>query len=327
MLNGLKLFLVSILFPVFCYAQEPVKADTLIKKLDSLKQKKNDEGVKPDNNINPAAYTENTNLDFKTYFILLGSNIKQQFTTPFHTTKKNWIKVAAFGAATAALTFADKPVNKFTTRIASSSNTLTSTSHFITQFGGLYEAYTLGTLGAYGFIFKNQKVKTTTLLATQAYITAGLMESVFKLVSGRQRPNYYANNVYQNQPSFKGPFAPTIRDANGKKLNGSFPSGHATVAFAAATVFAKEYKDKPWIPVLAYSAASLIGVSRMIENKHWFTDVAVGGMLGYLTGVQIVNNYHRYARIKSGKYKTSSLSLNLDYSLGKLQPGLVWKFK
>ncbi|MEP6711580.1 MAG: phosphatase PAP2 family protein [Ferruginibacter sp.] len=326
MINGLKLSILVLLFPMLSYAQEPVKADTLIKKLDSLQEKKNTEGIKPNNNIDPAAYTENTNLDFNTYFILLGSNIKQQFTTPFHTTKKNWIKVAAFAAGTAALTFADKPINKFTTRIATRSTSVRSTSHFITQFGGLYEAYTLGTLGAYGFIFKNQKVKTTTLLATQAYITASIMETVFKFLSGRQRPNYFADNVYQNQPTFKGPFAPTIRDINGKKLNSSFPSGHATVAFAAATVFAKEYKDKPFIPILAYSAASLIAVSRTIENKHWFTDILVGGMLGYLTGNQIVNNYHRYARIKSGKYKTSSVSLNLDYSLGKLQPGLVWKF-
>ncbi|MEO7562468.1 MAG: phosphatase PAP2 family protein [Ferruginibacter sp.] len=118
-----------------------------------------------------------------------------------------------------------------------------------------------------------------------------------------------------------------MRDLNGKKLNGSFPSGHATVAFAAATVFAKEYRNRPIIPIVAYSAARLIAVSRTIENKHWFTDVLVGAMLGYLTDVQITNNYHRYARIKSGKYKTSSRSLNLNYSLGKLQPGLVWNFK
>ena len=327
MFRGLKFSLIILLFPFLSYAQEPVKADTLIKKLDSLKEKKNNEPVKPVNDINPAAYTETTNLDFKTYFILLGSNIKQQFTTPFHTTKKNWIKVAAFAAGTTVLTFADKPINKFTTRITNSSNTLKSTSHFITQLGGLYETYTLAALGAYGFIFKNQKVKTTTLLATQSYITAGIMETVFKFVTGRQRPLYYDPVTLRNEPSFKGPFAPTIRDKNGKRLNGSFPSGHTTAAFAAATVFAKEYRDRPLIPIMAYTAASLIGVSRMTENKHWFTDVLVGGMLGYLTGVQVVNNYHRYAAIKSGKYKTSSVSFNLNYSLGKLQPGLVWKFK
>ena len=327
MVNRLKFSILLLLFPIISYAQEPVKADTLIKKLDSLKEKKNIEGVKPNNDINPAAYTENTNLDFKTYFILLGSNIKQQFTTPFHTTKKNWLKVGGFAVATAALTFADKPINTFTNRITNSSNTVKSSGHFITQFGGLYETYTLAAMGAYGFIFKKQKLKTTTLLATQAYITAGIMETVFKFVTGRQRPIYYDPVTLQSKPTFKGPFAPTLRDENGKKLNGSFPSGHTTAAFAAATVFAKEYRDRPFIPILAYSAASLIGVSRLTENKHWFTDVLVGGMLGYLTGVQIVNNYHRYASIKSGKNKTSSITFNLDYSLGKLQPGLVWKFK
>ncbi|MEO7562469.1 MAG: hypothetical protein ABIT07_07740 [Ferruginibacter sp.] len=180
MFKAFKVSLLILLFPDLSYAQEPVKADTLIKKLDSLKEKRNNEPIKPKNNIDPAAYTENTKLDFNTYFILLGSNIKQQFTTSFHTTDKNWAKVAAFGAGSVALTFADESINKFTSHIAKSSTTLRSTSHFITQFGGLYETYTLASLGAYGFIFNNQKVKTTTLLATQSYITAGITEYFLK---------------------------------------------------------------------------------------------------------------------------------------------------
>jgi membrane-associated phospholipid phosphatase len=98
------------------------------------------------------------------------------------------------------------------------------------------------------------------------------------------------------------------------------------VAFAAATVFAMEYKDKPIVPILAYAAASLVGVSRITENKHWATDVLVGAGLGYLSGRQVVNNYHRYARLKAPKQKGNTVSFNLQYMYGQLVPGIVYTF-
>ena len=190
----------------------------------------------------------------------------------------------------------------------------------------MYEGYTLAALGAYGLIFKNEKLKTTTLLATQAYITGGAVGSVLKFVSGRTRPSYYDAGM-EAEPKFLGPFSRTSRDASGKKVYSSFPSGHTTVAFAAATVFASEYKNKPIVPIIAYTAASLIGVSRITENKHWATDVFVGAAIGFLTGKQVVNNYHRYAKLKSAEKLKNAVSFHLNYSYGHWEPGLVYKFK
>src|SRR5207302_1941254 len=119
----------------------------------------------------------------------------------------------------------------------------------------------------------------------------------------RQRPSYYDPETHENDPSWHGPFFQFQKDKNGNKPDyfrySSFPSGHTTVAFAAATVFAMEYSDRPLVPIIAYSAATLIGLSRITENKHWDSDLIVGAALGYLTGRQVVNNYHRYARIKN----------------------------
>ena len=87
-----------------------------------------------------------------------------------------------------------------------------------------------------------------------------------------------------------------------------------------------EYKNTPWVPIVSYSAASLIGASRITENKHWFTDVLTGAALGYLCGRQVVNNYHRYSRIKSGKPK-SVVYFNVGYSNGILMPGVTYHFR
>lgn len=304
------------------FAQQP---DTLIKKLDSLSRKKDSAGGQV-NNTNPAAYNQSTKLNFSSYFILLGSDFKQAFTKPFHMTRKDWISTAKFGVAFGAVALVEKPIQREALKLRNNSQTLRDVSLQVTNFGGMYEAYTLGALGAYGYVFKNEKMQTTTLLASQAYIVGGALESVLKFVSGRQRPYVTDSTQVQASPHFYGPFYKTPKDQNGNTTNSSFPSGHTTVAFAAATVYALEYKDKPWVPILAYSAASLIGVSRITENKHWATDVLTGAALGWLTGHLIVNNYHRYAKLKAPGQKQNSVSFSLNYWNGTIMPGFTYRF-
>jgi len=309
------------ILPLIVFSQKP---DTLIKKLDSLSRKTDSAGGQQ-NNISNQAYNENTNITFSSYFILLGSDLKQEFTAPFHFSLKDWRTVGAVAIVGGALFLADEPVQRYALHLRDSSATVRNVSKYVTRFGGSYEAYILAGLGAYGFIFKNEKIKTTTLLATQAYITGAAMESFLKFVSGRQRPYYYNPRQVDAEPKFHGPFT-SGKDVNGKRINSSFPSGHTTVAFAAATVFAMEYRDRPLVPLISYSAATLIGLSRITENKHWITDVFFGGVLGYFTGRLVVNNYHRYAKLKAPNQKKNSISFNIQYQYGRVMPGLTYKF-
>jgi membrane-associated phospholipid phosphatase len=304
--------------------------DTLIKKLDSLSNKTDSVGAKQKNIIAPQAYNETTKITFKTYTILLVSDIKQQVTSPFRATSSDWIKIGAFaGGITLVSLFADKPINRLAVDIRNKSPGAVSASLYVTNFGGAYEAYVLAGFAAYGYIFKKEKTKTTTWLATQAYLSASLIEISLKYLTGRQRPSYYDPKTGQNNNIFHGPFFQFTKDKNGTKPPSnaytSFPSGHTTVAFAAATVFAMEYKDTKWAPILAYSASSLIGLSRIMQNAHWASDVLVGAALGFLCGRQVVNNYHRYAKLQNEK-KKSSLSFNLNYMDGVLLPGIVYSF-
>jgi len=309
------------ILPLITFCQKP---DTLIKKLDSLSRKADSAGGQA-NNINTKAYNETTRITFSSYFILLGSDLKQEFTAPFHFSLKDWRTVGAVALVGGTLFLIDEPTQRYALRVRDSSATIRNVSKYVTRFGGPYEAYILAGLGAYGFIFNNEKIKTTTLLATQAYITGAAMESFLKLLSGRQRPYYYNPREIEAEPKFNGPLS-SGKDIYGHKINSSFPSGHTTVAFAVATVFAMEYKDRPLIPLISYSAATLIGLSRITENKHWITDVFFGGVLGYFTGRLVVNNYHRYAKLKAPNQKKNSISFNLQYQYGRLMPGLTYRF-
>lgn len=64
----------------------------------------------------------------------------------------------------------------------------------------------------------------------------------------------------------------------------SFPSGHTATAFMTATMLTKEYGHKsPWIGIGAYTAASATGLMRMVNNKHWLSDVLTGAGIGILS--------------------------------------------
>ncbi|MEM9924243.1 MAG: phosphatase PAP2 family protein [Cyanobacteria bacterium P01_D01_bin.50] len=60
----------------------------------------------------------------------------------------------------------------------------------------------------------------------------------------------------------------------------SFPSCHATAAFAVATMQSHYHPDTA---ILWYSGASLIAYSRLNLNRHRITEVLTGAALGYLT--------------------------------------------
>ena len=62
----------------------------------------------------------------------------------------------------------------------------------------------------------------------------------------------------------------------------SFPSGHATMAFAAARSIDKEFRSESiWIPIVGYAAATAVGVDRVVSDKHHWYDVVAGAALGY----------------------------------------------
>ena len=70
------------------------------------------------------------------------------------------------------------------------------------------------------------------------------------------------------------------RPDNDRELD-SFPSCHATTAFAVARVQSHYHPD---YANLWYSGAALIGYSRLDLNRHRVTDVLTGAGLGYLVG-------------------------------------------
>ena len=62
----------------------------------------------------------------------------------------------------------------------------------------------------------------------------------------------------------------------------SFPSGHAAVTFAAATVIERHLGWKR--SVLGYAIASYVAASRLHDNRHYLSDVLFGAAVGSIAG-------------------------------------------
>ncbi|RYD91191.1 MAG: hypothetical protein EOP50_14710, partial [Sphingobacteriales bacterium] len=164
----MKSALLTLFFMAFLSGAGAQGTDTLLHKLDSL-SKKTDSADQQINNTAPGAYNEQTKLTLKTYFVLLGSDIKQAFTKPFHMKGRDWRVFAEYAGATALLSLADRPTQKEAVKLSNHSDALQNVSGYVTNFGGNYEVFVLGGLGLYGYVFKNEKMRTTTLLASQSY--------------------------------------------------------------------------------------------------------------------------------------------------------------
>jgi membrane-associated phospholipid phosphatase len=271
-------------------------------------------------------------LTIKEYSSLLAYNFKRQAFFPFYLKKRDWLKVGGYALATGAIALANEPAKEYAIKLHDNNQGISTASKYITRFGGPYAIYTLGGLLASGAVLKNEKLKTTTLLATQSYIISNLVGGGAKILFSVQGPFYTDPITKKTGAYFHGPFYTLKKGPDGKKLKStnyvSFPSGHTYTAFSIATVFAMEYRDKPFIPILCYSTATLVGLSRLTENRHWAMDILPGALLGYYSAKQVVKSYHR-RNAQGSKLKATtrrSASFNLQYINNQVIPGMIYKF-
>jgi len=136
-----------------------------------------------------------------------------------------------------------------------------------------------------GLIFHNEKARQTGLIALQTLAHAGLIVHVGKLIFGRQRPSYEDGvDRWHGFPESLNRFR---KDGSVSKYD-AFPSGHTIEAFGFATVIAEQYKNIKIVPIISYTLAAGVGLSRITEDAHWLSDVIMGAALGYGIGKYMV---------------------------------------
>lgn len=144
--------------------------------------------------------------------------------------------------------------------------------------------YVVGRLG------RQRRMADLGLHGTEAVVLGGGSTFMIKGLVGRSRP-FVTRDQQAHDFRFGRGFA------KGDAYS-SFPSGHAAAAFAAAAAVTAE--TRRWSPgsivyvaPVMYGGATLVGLSRLYNDKHWASDVVMGAAVGIFSGVKVVQYTHR----------------------------------
>lgn len=188
-----------------------------------------------------------------------------------HWTPREWARFGEGVAAVGALYAADQHLYNDVQRHRTS-----FTDDFaknITPFGGQRAEYISAVMIAGGALAHNGDLRDAGRDSLESEIIAGgVVTPLLKRAFGRARP------IQEEGARSFHPFS------SGHQ---SFPSGHATNAFAFATAIAGHYDN--WIvPTIVYTIASGVAVSRVNDRAHFPSDVLAGALIGRAVAKGIV---------------------------------------
>jgi membrane-associated phospholipid phosphatase len=173
-----------------------------------------------------------------------------------------WYHAAAVIGGTSLLMLLDGPVRDFAQEHRSTSTD--DAASFFRHFGQpeVYGTVSLGLVAA-GLVSGNHNLARVGGRAVASVGLAGASTLVFKSLFGRERPDV----------------SPRVVDLDPLSGSDALPSGHTSLAFALATSLSQDI-HRPWATVGLYTLATGTAFSRINDNKHWLSDVAVGAIVG-----------------------------------------------
>ncbi len=215
------------------------------------------------------------------------------WSSPARIKAKNIFPLVGLAAATAFLIASDESIRDGVQTFAAKHAWVGDVAPAVSQMGGLAGFATAGAFFGAGLIFKDARARDTGYLAANAILQSFLVDSFLKSMTGRQRPS-----VAGGEDHWSGPAGFFERFEKGQgAFYTSFPSGHAAAAFSLATVIAMQYRHNAWVPVVAYTVAAGVALSRLALDRHWASDVAIGAVVGHLVARLVVRNHGRRQRV------------------------------
>ena len=209
-------------------------------------------------------YQQQTNLTIGNFPRFFVQDQVAFWTQPFHSDAQSlsfWVP-AAFG--TAGLIGSDTYIESH----LPTSPTLVSRAASFSTAGMIALVGTGGGLYLLGEVQHDDHKRETGYLVGEAALDAYAASTAVQYMTQRERP-FTGND--------KGQF---FHGGN------SFPSNTAAVSWAAAAVLANEYPGT-LTKIFAYGLAAGVSAGRVIGQKHWTSDAAIGSAMGWYIGRQV----------------------------------------
>lgn len=204
------------------------------------------------------------------YLQLVVSDTGSILTAPVRWDQEQWLEAGTAVAGVGVTAAFDRTIRNHV-----QAHCTASEDRFMKRCQDFDTFFLLGGFEAWGELGGDTRAKNVAMDGVAASIIAsGLITPSLKFVVGRERPDT-TPATFKFRP-FSGSY--------------SFPSGHATQAFAVATVIAENY-PKWWVETLAYGSAALIGYARIEQNAHYASDVVAGSLIGWSVARAIVHRH------------------------------------
>ena len=207
-------------------------------------------------------------------------------------TRRDHVAAGALGAATIALLPFDRPIAEaFRDPGPQHSGALRTGARVFNALGDPGTIVAGVVVFGVGRLARSERLTDLGLHTTEAIVLSGAATGLIKGVAGRARP--FVDRTDADAFAFGGGFHSGDR--------ASFPSGHATAAFATAAAVTEEsrrwWPHAPWVvgPLL-YAGAATVALARMYDDKHWASDVVLGAGIGTLSGLAVVRYNHARPR-------------------------------
>jgi membrane-associated phospholipid phosphatase len=189
---------------------------------------------------------------------------KAIWTSPFRMNRRQWLGIALpLAAGTAALIATDKDATKWLPNTPDQIRW----SNRVSRTGALY---TLGAVTG-GTLLVGKETGRPEVFHTGRVMSEALVDSIIvnygvKFATGRERPL---------ENSGQGHFW---------KGGDAFPSGHAMHSWAVAMALARNPHTPKWLKITSVGLSTGVSLSRWGAQKHFPSDVLVGGVFGGLIG-------------------------------------------
>jgi membrane-associated phospholipid phosphatase len=294
-------FLLLLFLPFFSFAQGPISGEPKngpeqsfsLAIYDIPAAQTNPAWTIPAQTVSPASAPSTSPAPEKfTFKSLTGDFLKDAgeiWSYPLHIRTRDILPIAGLAVLTGILINNDEAIHRTFLDYRMGHKWVKAVSPAITQMGSYGAWATAGVFLCVGLISKDSKTIETGVLTSSAMLQSAVLVTFLKGLFGRQRPSW-ANGV----DKWSGPvgFSEWFKTGIYGKYD-SFPGGHSITAFSLATVVAMQYQESVWVPILAYSTATGVALSRMTEGKHWLSDCLVGSVLGFVIGRMVVINHRR----------------------------------
>ncbi len=213
-------------------------------------------------------------------------DFKRIFSSPTRFSNSQWVTTVAIVGATTSSFLIDEDVRAY------ANEHRTPFLDRLMPVGDFYGKFlTTTSLSSLVFLtglaIDDEETRLTGRAMIEALSFSLLITGSMKVIFGRSRP-------YTNQGHMDFNWFELSQDRR------SFPSGHATSAFALSSALSVRV-NRAWATAGLYSLATLTLMNRMYDDMHWFSDTLMGAAIGTTIGIAVGKMVNKEAEQKSNR--------------------------